>query len=215
MQVYLDESGDMGWTFSKAFRLGGSSRFLCLAIMVLPRARRKMPKRIISALYKKYGWLSEKKASSARVAQKMEFAEQAVSMLQTYTDIKIDCIIAQKENVQVHIRDDSNKLYNYMCKLVIPDYVKDEARFEFVPDKRSIKVQSGNSLADYLQTVLWFDHKVKTKLTNSPQESHQNYNLQFVDWMAHCVWSHFEDGENDIFQKLSPAIKIRRLYFPK
>jgi len=215
MQVYLDESGDMGWTFSKPFRLGGSSRFLCLAIMILPLARGKMPKRIISALYKKYGWISEKKASSASVAQKMEFVEQAVNLLKKCTDIKIDCIVAQKENVQDHIRNDSNKLYNYMSKLVIPDYVKDEAEFEFVPDKRSIKVQSGNSLADYLQTVIWFDHNAKTKLNNNPQESHRNYNLQFVDWLAHCVWSHFEDGENDIFQKLSPAIKIRRLYFSK
>jgi hypothetical protein len=96
---------------------------------------------------------------------------------------------------------------------VIPDYVKNEREFEFIPDKRSIKVKSGNSLSDYLQTVLWFDCSIKTKLINNPQESHRNYNLQFMDWMAHCVWSHFENGEAIVFPKLSPAIKVRRLYF--
>lgn len=213
MQVFLDESGDMGWSFAKPYGAGGSSRFLCLAIMFLPKADRKRPKRIIADMYKKYGWTLEMKASAASAIQKMEFSLGAVAMLKTHKDIQIDCIVAKKENVQAHIRDDSNKLYNYMCGLVIPDYVKGELEFEFLPDKRSIKVQSGNSLSDYLQTVLWFEHSLTTKLINHPLESDKNYNLQFVDWIAHCVWSHFEKGETTIFSALQPAIKIRRLFF--
>jgi hypothetical protein len=213
MQVYLDESGDMGWTFSQPFRHGGSSRFLCLAIMFLPKEDRKRPKRIIADMYRKYGWTSEMKASLASTTQETEFAEKSVEMLTAYRNIKVDCIVAKKENVLQHIRCDSNKLYNYMCRLVIPEYVKSELEFEFVPDKRSIKVKSGNSLSDYLQTVLWFDYSLTTKLINNPQESDKNYNLQFVDWMAHCVWSHFEDGETTVFDKLSPAIKVRQLFF--
>jgi hypothetical protein len=213
MQVYLDESGDMGWSFSKPYRAGGSSRFLCLAIMFLPKADRKRPKRIIANMYKKYGWIAEKKGSAASPAQKLEFALRAVEMLGNHKDIRIDCIVAKKENVQAHIRDDPNKLYNYMCRLVIAEYVKGELEFEFLPDKRSIKVKSGNSLSDYLQTVLWFDYSLTTRLINNPQESGKNYNLQFMDWMAHCVWSHFEDGETTVFDKLSPAIKVRQLFF--
>lgn len=215
MQVYLDESRDMGWTFSKPFRYGGSSRFLCLAIMFLPKEHRKNPKRIIADMYRKYGWASEMKASSASTAQEAEFAEKAVEMLKAYRDITVDCIVAKKENVLPHIRCDSNKLYNYMCGLIICDNVQSEQEIEFIHDKRSIKVKSGNSLSDYVQTVLWFGCNAKTKLINNPQESHKNYNLQFVDWMAHCVWSHFEDGETSVFAKLKPMIKVRRLYFPK
>ena len=213
MQVYLDESGDMGWSFANPYRGGGSSRFLCLAIMFLPKAHRKLPKRIIADMYIKYGWVSEKKGSAASAAQKMEFAAAAVGMLDAYKDVQIDCIVAKKENVQAHIRCDANKLYNYMCRLVIPEHVKSEMEFEFVPDKRSIKVKSGNSLSDYLQTVLWFDYSLTTKLINNPSESDKNYNLQFMDWIAHCVWSHFEDGETTVFNALQPAIHVRRLFF--
>lgn len=213
MQVFLDESGDMGWSFSKPYRTGGSSRFLCLAIMFLPKADRKRPKRIIADMYSKYGWASEMKGSAASPAQKMEFASRTVGMLGAHKDIQIDCIVAKKENVQAHIRCDPNKLYNYMCGLVIPEHVKGEIEFEFIPDKRSIKVKSGNSLSDYLQTVIWFDYSLTTKLINNPLESDKNYNLQFVDWTAHCVWSHFEDGETNVFGMLSPAIKVRQLFF--
>ncbi len=97
MQVYLDESGDMGWSFANPYRGGGSSRFLCLAIMFLPKAHRKLPKRIIADMYTKYGWGSEKKGSAASTAQKMEFAAAAVGMLAAYKDVQIDCIVAKKE----------------------------------------------------------------------------------------------------------------------
>jgi Protein of unknown function (DUF3800) len=213
MQVFLDESGDMGWSFSKPYRIGGSSRFLCLAIMFLSKADRKWPKRIIADMYAKYGWASEKKCSTATQDQKMEFASRAIGMFGAHKDIQIDCIVAKKENVQAHIRCDPNKLYNYMCGLVIPAHVKGEMEFEFLPDKRSIKVKSGNSLSDYLQTVIWFDYLLTTKLINNPLESDKNYNLQFVDWISHCVWSHFEDEETNIYNTLLPAIKVRRLFF--
>src|SRR5690349_3049910 len=111
MQVYVDESGDLGWTFSKPFQAGGSSRFLCLALLFLPAAHQKLPRRIIADMYKKYRWVKEKKASSATLNQKMEFAQALVALLTTHSDIRIDCIVVKKENVQPHIRQDANKLY--------------------------------------------------------------------------------------------------------
>ena len=180
--------------------------------MFVPKEDRKRPKRIIADMYKKYGWTSEMKCSRSIQSQKLELAANAIQMLKT-SGIKIDCIVTKKENVKPHIRYDPNKLYNYMCKLVICDHVTSEAEIEFIPDKRSIKVQSGNSLSDYLEMVLWFECDAKTKIKNNPQESFRNYNLQFVDWIAHCVWSHFEDQEANIFSKLGPGIRIRRLFF--
>ena len=213
MQVYLDESGDTGWKLSLPFRKGGSSRFLCLAFLLLPKLHQKVPQQIIADLYKKYGWIRERKSADCSARQKLEFATAANEMLRTYQDIKIDCIVVKKENVKSHIRADPNKLYNYMCKLVVPEYVKHVETFDFIPDKRTIKVESGNSLSDYLQTELWFELNVKTKLFNDPQESHKNYNLQFVDWIANSVWSHFEDGECKVFVEMSKQIRIRQLFF--
>lgn len=164
-------------------------------------------------MYKKYGWKHERKASAASPQQKTEFAQSVVGLLLAHNDIKIDCIVVRKEKVQAHIRADSNKLYNYMCRLVICDYVTLEPEIQFIPDKRSIKVESGNSLSDYLQTVLWFECSAKTVVVNNPQESSLNYNLQFVDWVAHCLWSSFEDNETAISSKLLSSIKVRRLYF--
>ena len=73
-------------------------------------------------------------------------------------------ITVKKENVAAHIREDKNLIYNFMTKLVIPEYVKGYQKVDLFPDPRSIKVQSTNSLKDYLQIHLWFELKVSTKL---------------------------------------------------
>jgi hypothetical protein len=87
------------------------------------------------------------------------------------------------------------------------------SEMEFIPDKRSIKVKSGNSLSDYLQTMFWFECGSKARLISNPQQSDKNYGLQFVDWVSHCVWAHYEDGENPPFAALAPYIKVRPLFF--
>lgn len=215
MRVYLDESGDLGWTFSHPYRNGGSSRYLTIAYLFVPNLHKKKPKECIKSLYAKYKWASEKKAADATLNQKIQVAQLAAKLLVDCPDIKIDVITVKKENVQAHIRLDGNKLYNYMCALVVPDYLKGHERALFIPDKRSIKVESGNSLADYLQTKMWFELDIQTVLINQPEESSENYCLQFVDWVAHCVWIHYEDGIHVPFQLLNAnkSVRVRELFF--
>lgn len=213
MIIYVDESGDLGWQFGQPFRAGGSSRYLTVAILVLPLRHRRRCKQVITGLYRKYGWRSEKKAADATDSQKALFCGLAVDLLKRYPEIKLDIITVRKANVQPHIRQDSNKLYNYMLGLVIPDYVTQEKSFDLITDERSIKVKSLNSLKDYLQVKLWFDIGCATVVNHHPADSSQNYSLQFVDWVAHCVWSNYEDGNDTFFNILRPVIKTRPLFF--
>ena len=82
-------------------------------------------------------------------------------MLNNYKDIKISSITVRKENVMSHIRVDPNKLYNYMICLTILDDISKDVLVTLIPDHRIIKVQSGNSMGDYLQMELWFKSSQK------------------------------------------------------
>jgi hypothetical protein len=52
--IYLDESGDLGWSFDKPYRHGGSSRYLTIASLVVDPSKKHFPKRLIKKLYTKF-----------------------------------------------------------------------------------------------------------------------------------------------------------------
>lgn len=216
MNVYIDESGDLGFTHDKPFRSGGSSRFLTITFLLIPKAIQHHPQRIIRDIYnyRKRSPNNELKGSDLNPTTQLFFTNMVVALLKRFTDIRIFSITVNKANVEGHIRQDPNKLYNYMIGLILIDFIKDFPLVTFIPDKRSIKVNSGNSLSDYLQIKLWFDMKSKTKINNRPKESCNESNLQFVDFISHIIWSKYEDQENSAaYKTLAPYISEKHLFF--
>ena len=213
--IYLDESGDLGWTFTAPYRAGGSSRYLTIAAICVPASKKHIPKRLIKHLYEKFGWPTnvERKWSAMTPEERLEFATSARQMCDKHPDIILHAITVKKPNVQAHMRNDENKLYNYMIRLFLIDQMCAFDGVAFVPDPRSIKVKSGNSLHDYLQTELWFTKRVKTILTTSPSDSKNCKGIQCADMLAGVVQSRFEDGHIDIYRPVYPVIRLRRLFF--
>jgi hypothetical protein len=53
--VYLDESGDLGWVFNLDYRRGGSSRYLTIAYIIMPRETHHLLGRLVKECYNKWG----------------------------------------------------------------------------------------------------------------------------------------------------------------
>ena len=102
-----------------------------------------------------------------------------------------------------------------MTSLVLLDKIKDKPNITFIPDKRSIKVQSGNSLVDYLQTRLMFELDSKTIIENKPQESHKVLNLQLVHFIANFIWKKYEDNHYPEYNILNRKVPLTHLFFPR
>lgn len=216
MIIYLDESGDLGWTFTAPYRVGGSSRHLTIASLAVTPSKKHLPKRLIRKLYTKFKWPTniERKWADMTIAERVWFAKQARALRAKHPDdIRYISITVKKENVQAHIRTDANKLYNYMIGLSLINEMAMHATVTFVPDPRSIKVESGNSLHDYLQTQLWFEKQVATVLTTQPCDSAASLNVQFSDMLSGIVQGHFEDGNSQPWTDLRNHISYKTLFF--
>jgi hypothetical protein len=214
--IFLDESGDLGWKFDLPYRNGGSSRYLTIASLVASPEKRSLSKRAVKKLYKQFKWPfeQEKKWSGMNAAERLYFAESARKLfLENDGEIKFLSITVRKERVQNHIRQDANKLYNYMIGLSLLDEMSAHDRVSFVPDPRSVKVESGNSLHDYLQTKLWCELNSSCVINTQPCDSCKSQNVQFADMLSGLVQSHFEDGNSGPWNILRSHITSKRLYF--
>lgn len=216
IDVYIDESGDLGWKFDAPYRNGGSSRHLTIAGIMITHEKRDLLKRLMRKLYKKSHTPTDKEVKWANLNddQRLWIAKQLAKFkIKHGNDVHFICISVKKENVEVHIRQDENKLYNYMIKLA---FSKKLSEYQFVTlniDQRSIKVKSGNSLHDYLQTVIWFEHKTQTQLTSNQCNSKDHLNVQLADILSGIVQSHFEDGRSNPFQQIQTHLQITQLFF--
>ena len=213
--VYLDESGDLGWSLDAPYRHGGSSRYLTVAALCVPREKRHLPKRVIKQLYEDFKWDTgkEKKWVDMPNAARESFAKAAARMCVDHPDIHLHALVVKKERVEDHIRKDPNKLYNYMIRLCVLDCMATFQEVTLIPDPRSIKVESGNSLHDYLQTELWFTLKVKTVLSTQPMDSATCRGIQFSDMLAGLIQTRFEDRFFDHIKICIRNLKLKRLFF--
>ena len=213
--IYVDKSGDLGRNFTAPYRHGGSSRYLTVAALCVPSGKKHIPKRAIRDLYDKFKWPTavEKKWQQMKPAERAAFAGTAVEMCNRHPDIHLHGITVKKERVEAHIRTDENKLYNYMIRFCVLDCMAAQDQVSLIPDPRSIKVQSGNSLHDYLQMELWFTHRVKTMLATTPLDSRNCRGIQFADMLAGLIQQRFEDRHFDYMRICIRRLKLKKLFF--
>jgi hypothetical protein len=213
--IYLDESGDTGWSFDQPYGAGGSSRFLVITALAIPQALDHKPARLLRNMYRHRGWDSRKEKKWVHMSPeaRSDFAAQAAKLLAQHDQIRCLAILVNKQKVMQHIRADSNKLYNYMVKLLLLDFMAQFPQVYFIPDPRSVRIESGNSLHDYLQTELWFTLNAPTKLETTPIDSRYCLNLQFADMLAGAIQSSFEFSNHRYFELIADKVALKKLFF--
>jgi len=100
-----------------------------------------------------------------------------------------------------------------MMRLSILDKIKTHAQCTLTRDNRSVKVASGNSCCDYLQSIMWFDLSSPTLIIDDPTHSHLNEGIMLSDWLTNIVWSHYEDGDSTSFTALAGHLRNKTLFF--
>lgn len=214
VQIYVDESGDLGWSFDRPYGKGGSSRFLTIAALIVPDQIDHLPERKIKELYNYGKWdpKREKKWVEMSAQARLTFAANAVKLCERHADISYRAIVVNKQNVNANFRRDSNKLYNYMIRLLLLNELAKHPHVTLVPDPRSIKVVNGHSLHDYLDALL-YEMEANTVLETKFRNSRDCRSLQFADMLAGVVGTHYEFGKSDPFRALAEYLRPKTLFF--
>lgn len=213
--VYLDESGDLGWKFNAPYRQGGSSRYITIGYLVNPITHCNIPKRLVKDFYKHFHFNPQKeiKASDLKAHHKEFICHQTVNMMRKYPDFILGAITAKKEAVNAAFRTDGNTLYNYMMGECLLDHIESHETSKISRDNRSVKVLSGSSCIDYLQTLTFYHRMKKAVLKDNPTDSHTDDGIIFIDWITNIVWSKYEDNYLAWYDLLNGCLIEKTLFF--
>lgn len=213
--IFFDESGDLGWQLTDGFRVGGSSNYFTIAFLILPPSKNKLIDRFVRRFNDKRGSKKEFKGANFRRGRAAKISREMISLFRRNADIEIICVTVDKRTVPGVAQEKGNDdvLYNYVVREGLMSRLRAFKAVRIVPDQRSIPHGSQNSCADLLKTTLWFDERVETRLSYAPEESHANYRLQFIDWIANFTWRSYENEDADALGILLPFITEIRIGF--
>ena len=154
--IYLDESGDLGWTFTAPYGKGGSSRMLTIACVICPKDKAKFLNRIVVGFYKarKRPQSNELKSFDLSSKEKQQFIKQITKLYAEHPDIRLLSITVNKKRVKSKLRNDPNALYNCMVKTLLLNELCAHRHIDFIPDSRCEKVNVGWNLEIYLNQMI-------------------------------------------------------------
>lgn len=219
--IYLDESGDLGWNMHDPYQKGGSSRMLTLAAICMPEEKSKYIQRIVRALYKKRNrpLSNELKSVDLNTADKELFLRLVAKLLSEHKDIQLRSITVHKEYVNSKMKKDPNVLYNYMIKCLLLKPICESKFVDFMPDRRSEKVNTKWNMGEYLNQMILeqsIEHYLENQSCNvSPMDSSKCLELQFIDFYAGLVWSAYEFRDSKARMFMAGArVTNHKLFFP-
>lgn len=220
--IYLDESGDLGWSFDKPYGKGGSSRMLTLAAVCIPENKGVLLQRIVKTLYikRKRPLKNELKSIDLNMADKELFMRLTRKMLLENPDINLRSITANKENILKKYHSDPNRFYHYIVKLLLLKKICQSEYVDFMPDRRNERVSTRWGLAEYIKQMVFdasFEHEIKNVSCNiCPMDSSKSLELQFIDFYAGMVWSKYEFEHKYLGDFMSTrGVSNYKLFFPE
>lgn len=192
--VFIDESGDLGKFGSKYFTIAG-------IFVDRPKALAKIIKKLRQRkLKKKLKQLPELKANKSP-PEVREFVLKKVAGF----DCKIFAVVVDKSMIYDYLFSAKDKLYNYLCGVLLSFIPLDKGRLVITIDKKHGNTALREEFGSYIRRRMWWSHPlVKIEIYHLP--SHARNELQVADFVAWCINRKYNTGDERYFEIVEEKI---------
>lgn len=206
--IFLDESGDLG------FKKSSSKWFLfTIAIVSMPRSLERVVKRIWRPLKKKHKKLGELHASHEKDITRKRVLER----LSEVSDLKVLCVILNKQKVYVDLQNQKNYLYNYTANILLDrlhakDVLGPKEPIHLFVDRKDTKKRLRENFINYLTGSM--KKRRNVAFTVELHSSYENKSLQAVDFISWAIFRKYEQGDYEFYEIIKNKITDERPLFP-
>ena len=192
--MYIDESGDLGKY--------GSRYFTIAAIIVddpnkLSRIIKKLRQR---KLKKKIRQLPEIKANNST---------DIIRKYVLYKLKKIDCeiyaIVVNKSAIVNYLFDVKDKLYNYLCGILVENVRKTDGGLTIIIDKKHTNTLVRNDFNKYIENKLK-SGGIKLEIKIEHKFSYSSNELQVIDFVAWSINRKFNTDDDSYYRIIEEKI---------
>jgi len=192
--IYIDESGDLGQF--------GSKYFVVAAIIVddpleLKRIIKKLRQR---KLKKKIKDLPEIKANKATYRER----EYVLSRLKS-AKCTLFAIVVEKSKIKSHLFPFKDKLYNYLCGILIKKLSLDCQELKITIDKKYTNTLIQRDFNRYISSKISAKYPAM-KVSIIHEDSSKSNELQVVDFLVWSISRKFNVGDDTYFALIKDKV---------
>lgn len=217
MFIYLDESGDLGFDFTKE----GTSKKFTIALLVceqstIPKIKKAVKRTLKNKINskRKKSLVSELKGTATSLSVKTYFLNKMPD-----TGWELYAITLNKERTMPHLqtKDGKKKLYNFITNELLKSL---KPKTMNTPSVNLIvdRCKDGKDRKDfnaYIKANLETTFPIETSIYISHEASHNNPGLQAVDMFCYGIQQKENFGKGDWHNQFKTHIKRHIDYLPK
>lgn len=192
--IFMDESGDLGFDFSKK----GTSKFFIVTFLFTTdrRSLEKVVKKTFRSLPTKVqkthtGCLHANKEKPSTITKLLTLLNQQ--------EISILTIYLNKKKVYTKLQDEKHILYNYVTNILLDriytkKLIPTNASIELIASQRETNKFLNTNFQNYLTTQVKNNHKLDLSITIKPSRSDKC--LQVVDFACWAIYRKIQHQDN-------------------
>ena len=208
--IFMDESGDLGFDFSKQ---GTSSYFLVTFLFTgKKRPIEKCVKKVHSGLRKKF-----RKIGVLHAYREEPVTRKRLLSCLAKKDCKIMTILLNKRNVYTRLQNEKAVLYNYVTNILLDriftkKLLPSGGDVEIVASRRETNRFLNQSFQSYLSSQLAKNHDIKMRI--SIKTPFQEKALQAVDFVSWAIFRKYEHEDDTYYNIIRGKIVEENPLFP-
>ena len=205
--IFLDESGDLG------FKKTSSKWFLfTIAIVSEPRALERVVNKVWRSLKKKHKRLGELHAYHEKDITR----ERMLKYINEIKDLKILCVVLNKEKVYIDLQNQKNYLYNYTANILLErlhtkEIVPAGEPIHLYIDRKDTKKYLRENFINYLSNSM--KKRRVDRFEIKLHASHENKSLQAIDFISWAIFRKYEKGDYKFYDIIKNKIVDERTLF--
>lgn len=177
------------------------------------RTLERVIKKIWKPLKREYRTLGELHASHEKDITRKRVLER----LSEVSDLKVLCIILNKQKVYVDLQNQKNYLYNYTANILLDrlhtkEVLKPKEPIHLFIDRKDTNKRLRENFISYLTASM--KERRDGTFAVELHASHENKSLQAVDFISWAIFRKYERGDYEFYELIKNRVVDERLLFP-
>lgn len=208
--IFLDESGDLGFDFSKK----KTSQYFIISFLFIgnEKEKKRKEKKATDKIIKKiFNGFSKKEIkfhpNTLHAYKEKPKTRDRVFNLLNEREISIISIYLNKNKVYTHLQDEKQVLYNYVTNILLDrvctkKLIPLNEKIYLIASRRETNKFLNENFKSYLEKQTKNNHKVNIEIQiKTPQEEKCLQIIDFICWAIYRKYEHNDESYYNLFKK--------------